>query len=165
MQDHCKINPQEYIRFIIKWMMIVLFPIAGIMPASSQVKLILSTPGSEELFISDLWEVQILNNSNEDIQIFLEGSIEEQSKGKIYEGTTKTAKIPANTKYNFNRNELITDSTRYAFPGIDHGKNIFQVFPDGNFTLCTYITHAESMLILDNECIRIHFGYNRDAPD
>ena len=121
----------------------------------AQVKLVLDTPASENLYISDLWDVQLINKSKKAFTIYLHGRIEEASEGLIFEGISDTLTIAGNISFHPEIKSISEDNTIFVLPALSDSTNLYDIIPGGIFTICTSILIVDYREVLDKECIQI----------
>ncbi len=122
---------------------------------SAQVQLILFTPASDSLYTSDLWDVHLINQSEEAFTIFLHGRIEEASEGLIFEGISDTLTIEGNKSIDPEIKNISEDNIIFSLPELSNSDNLSDLFPGGTFTICTSVITLNYKEVLDKECIQI----------
>ena len=123
--------------------------------APAQIKMILATPASNSLYISDLWNVHLINQSEEPFTIYMHGQIEETSEGLIFEGISDTLTIPGNKSLDPEIKNISEDNIIFLLPELSDSANLCDFFPGGTLTICTSIITLNYQEVLDKECIQI----------
>ena len=130
----------------------------------AQYNIQLQKPNIIGLKTADLWNCTVQNNSNGAIEVFLQGSIVEKRKGKVYEVKSGNFQLkPGITIYNTvnyadlqGESELSSDKIF-----IDHIVRT-NTLPNGEYTFCAFIYSTKGNIKLAEDCIR--FSINEVTP-
>lgn len=113
--------------------------ITNISYAQNKVTITYTRPPLNELRLSHIWDFELKNQTNEEVNFYLFGTLKEKSAGLIATGTTMSIKLNPNEKRKFKINELSqtpdisypNSDPRYKESLIKQGK-----LPTGDYTVC-----------------------------
>ncbi|MBE2256154.1 MAG: hypothetical protein IAE65_08135, partial [Ignavibacteria bacterium] len=124
--------------------------------AQEKVKLTYARPGFNQLYLSDLWAIELINLTNDQIEFYLYGTLSESKAGLIATGTTVSIKLAPKEKKKFKVNEL-PQTPDISYPNADQrfkdalmrkGK-----LPNGDYTICVYAKETGSNEEIGNDCL------------
>ncbi len=112
----------------------------------------LRVPSGFELYLEDMWSVDIMNPEAEDTPVFLFGEVFEEQKGEMFRGRSNLITVQpggrAITPRDVNK---IVD--RWFNPEFQSGIERTGRFPAGNYTLCITVIMATSGEEIGRHCI------------
>lgn len=124
--------------------------------AQEKVKLTYARPGLNQLYLSDLWAIELINLTNDQIEFYLYGTLSESKAGLIATGTTVSIKLAPKEKKKFKVNEL-PQTPDISYPNADQrfkdalmrkGK-----LPNGDYTICVYAKETGTNEEIGSDCL------------
>ncbi|HCA43817.1 MAG TPA: hypothetical protein DEP28_11265 [Bacteroidetes bacterium] len=132
------------------------FSLSEICFAQEKVKLTYARPGLNQLYLSNLWDIELINLTNDQIEFYLYGTLSESKAGLIATGTTVSIKLAPKEKKKFKVNEL-PQTPDISYPNADQrfkdalmrkGK-----LPNGDYTICVYAKETSTNEEIGNDCL------------
>lgn len=102
--------------------------------------------------VEDMWQLNLTNPANEDLEVYLYATIEEEDAGIIFEATSASFTMEANYSGPVNRVDLEPVDVEYHDGDYE---DIFQrtgTLPAGNYTICVYVKSVDGEN-MGNDCI------------
>lgn len=102
--------------------------------------------------VEDMWQLNLTNQANEDLEVYLYATIEEEDAGIIFEATSASFTMEANYSGPVNRGDLEPVDVEYHDGDYE---DIFQrtgTLPAGNYTICVYVKSVDGEN-MGNDCI------------
>lgn len=130
----------------------------------AQYSIQLQKPNIIGLKTTDLWNCIVQNNSNFALEVYLQGTITEKRKGKVYEVKSGNFQLkPPITIYNSAnyadlKGESVISSDKLF---VDHIIRT-NTLPNGEYTFCAFIFNSKSNAKLAEDCIQ--FSINEVTP-
>lgn len=112
---------------------------------------ILNYPPGYDLYLNDLWSLQISNNEREDYQVYLLGTVQEETRGLMFGGRSSVLTVPAGGRTVTPRD--IDDVMDEDFnPEFEQVIRRLGRFPAGNYAVCVEVIGLDSSEILGRDC-------------
>lgn len=120
---------------------------------SIQVKL--QQPPPNQLSIADLYNIELNNSSNSDVEFYLYGTLNESRAGLIASATTIPIKLKAKERRRFKASDL-PKTPEVSYPSRDNRYKEALMrkgsLPDGNYTICVYAKQTGTNDELGSDC-------------
>ncbi len=120
-------------------LLIFLFIFCSQTYAQNKIKINYSRPPLNELKLSHIWDFELNNLTNEEVNFYLFGSLNEKKAGLIATGTTMTIKLNPKEKRKFKISDL-PQTPDISYPNSDPRFKEALVrmgkFPNGDYTVC-----------------------------
>ena len=103
------------------------------------VIVVLKQPPPNQWHVEDLWQLTLINTSQEFYNVYLYGTVEEAGAGLIFEGTSATFELPANFSGPVNPGDL--EPVDVGYTNGDYEEIVMRTgtLPAGTYTICVYI--------------------------
>lgn len=122
--------------------------------AQGQVTLILTQPPPNQLRISDLWRVDLINSGRETVKVYLHGVATEARDGLIVDATSSSFMLPPGrlsvTGPTLEPIDVNESHPRYRDIVLRTG-----TVPTGEYEICVYVLAVENDQELGSDCISI----------
>ncbi|MCD4773017.1 MAG: hypothetical protein K8R41_06505 [Bacteroidales bacterium] len=100
---------------------------------------ILKQPPPNQWHVEDMWQLNLINTTSNNLEIYLFATVEEDNTGIIFEGTSTPFTLEQNYSGPVNPGDL--DPVDVEYPN-DYYKGIFMrtgTLPAGTYTICVYV--------------------------
>ena len=126
--------------FILSGLFVLLF-----FPGSqAQVSLSYTQPPPNQWKFADFWKVVITNTGNADQTIYLYGTLEESTEGKIAEATSAKFLLPKNYAGPLKTSWLQPVNQKYLNRKYEDTYRKTNTMPDGTYIICVTVYNAEN---------------------
>lgn len=120
--------------------------------AQGSILITLHRPPPNQLRIADVWKVDLRNLTSETVSVYLHGTVDEATDGRIVDARSKIFRVPANTSMRIT-GAMLEPITVDKWN--DQYKDILlrsgQV-PTGEYTVCVEVVLAEDNSIIGTDC-------------
>ncbi len=112
---------------------------------------ILNSPPGYDLYLEDLWSLQIINNEQESYEVYLLGSVDEENRGLMFGGRSSNLIISPGGRTIFSGD--IDDVHDQEFNS-EFEQTIRRLgrFPAGNYLVCIEVIGLEARELLGRDC-------------
>jgi hypothetical protein len=133
----------------------LLFCFASIAQSQS-ITLKMKRPPLNQLSVSDLYNIELVNTTNERVEFYLFGTLAESKAGLIATATTVPITLGPKERKQFKASDL-PQTPDISYPNTDNRYKEALMrkgsLPDGNYTICLYAKQTETNEELGNDCI------------
>lgn len=134
---------------------IFLIIISSPLQAQSSIQIKLQQPPPNQLSIADLYNIELNNISNSDVEFYLYGTLNESRAGLIATATTIPIKLKAKERKRFRAGDL-PKTPEVSYPSRDNRYKEALMrkgsLPDGNYTICVYAKQSGTNDELGSDC-------------
>jgi len=112
-------------------------------------------PPGEGLTVDESLRAMITNNSQEPLEIYLRGSVQEEEDGLIFEGESNVIELDEETSQNLSkRNVDILKPIKTNFPQQEYKDYLTRTseFPPGSYRICVQVVRANNEQIIAEDC-------------
>jgi len=120
--------------------------------AKGQVQVILRQPPPNQLHIEDLWKLTLINNSQNQLSIYITATVTEAGRGSIISAVSKSFILSPGIK-NISIKELGEVSVDYQSPGIEDLIKKTGSVPSGDYDLCIKVFSVPDNSEIGSMCI------------
>ncbi len=120
--------------------------------AMSQINIILEQPPLNQIKTEDLWNLTLINTSNQAYSIVLNGTVIKDDEGKIFDATTSKIELPPGSK-RIRLKDMGTIKTNFANKKYEEMLVRTGTVPEGNYEICVAAISSEDELELGETCI------------
>ena len=106
---------------------------------AQQVIVKLYQPPPNEWNVADMWQLTLINNSQDSYNVYLYGTVEEAGAGVIFEGTSATFKVPLGFSGPVNRGDLEPVDVGYVNDDYEDIVQKTGTLPAGTYTICVHV--------------------------
>lgn len=137
---------------IIKLFILILFISISATVHADKIRIILHQPPPNQMGVGDLWNLTLENTTQNDIKIYLTGTVTEDKDGIILEGKSKVFTIkPGKTNYKYNDfagAEIKYNNGKYKEVILRTGNA-----PEGSYSVCISAFSEEGEVVGIENCI------------
>ena len=130
---------------------LLLFLISGEAPAQS-ITIVLSQPPPNQLRVSDLWRVQLFNNSRESVEVYLQGIATRIGEGQIVDAESKAFSLPPG-RLAVKGSQLEPIKVNQSNPKYRDIVTRTGTVPSGEYEICVFVRNAATGEELGSDCI------------
>ena len=116
------------------------------------VTVILSQPPPNQLRVSDLWRVQLFNNSDESIEVFLHGTATRIGEGQIVDAESRVFTLPPG-RLAIRGSQLEPIKVNESNPRYRDIVTRTGTVPSGEYEICVFVRDASTGEELGSDCI------------
>ncbi|MCP4581775.1 MAG: hypothetical protein GY839_09155 [candidate division Zixibacteria bacterium] len=132
-------------------MAISILPNLNVSAQTPDWNIILHAPTGYNLYLEDLWYLDIINNEIDPLEIYLYGAVDESERGMMFRGRSNPLIVPpGGTTFYPNDIEDVYD-TRYD-PEFDRFIQRSGRFPAGDYEVCVEVRFIENDEVLGRAC-------------
>ncbi|MFA5010433.1 MAG: hypothetical protein WC644_00630 [Ignavibacteria bacterium] len=133
---------------------VILF-VTSAVHSQSSIQIKLQQPPPNQLSIADLYNIELNNTSNNDVEFYLYGTLNESKAGLIASATTTPVKLKAKERKRFKASDL-PKTPEVSYPSRDSRYKDALMrkgsLPDGNYTICVYAKQTGTNDELGSDC-------------
>ena len=156
----------NFTRFILNFVPVTLFKrvlfitalfilITSAVQSQTSIQVKLQQPPPNQLSIADLYNIELNNASNSDVEFYLYGTLNESRAGLIASATTIPIKLKAKERRRFKASDL-PKTPEVSYPSRDNRYKEALMrkgsLPDGNYTICVYAKQTGTNDELGSDC-------------
>ncbi|MBN1200169.1 MAG: hypothetical protein JXA23_12510, partial [Bacteroidales bacterium] len=121
---------------------------------AQEVFIRLNLPPIDQFTINDLFNVQVINNSGKDLQIFLKGTVAEATKGMLFDGRSAVFTLPAG--FNGLPAFSLLEPVKINYTDKRTESYVLRTgtVPPGEYTICIKVIDAQTQEELGEDCIQ-----------
>ncbi|MGE3801661.1 MAG: RCC1 domain-containing protein [Candidatus Kapaibacterium sp.] len=116
------------------------------------VTVILSQPPPNQLRVSDLWRVQLFNNSGESIKVYLQGIATREGEGQIVDAQSTVFTLPPG-RLAVKGSQLEPIKVNQSIPKYRDIVTRTGTVPSGEYEICVFVRDAATGEELGSDCI------------
>ncbi len=124
----------------------------GTTATAQNVTVILSQPPPNQLRVSDLWRVQLFNNSDEPIEVFLQGIATRVGEGQIVDAESRIFTLPPG-RLAVKGSQLEPITVNQSNPKYRDIVTRTGTVPSGEYEICVFVRSAATGEELGSDCI------------
>lgn len=133
----------------------VIILISSAVHSQTSIQIRLQQPPPNQLGISDLYNIDLTNNSKDEVEFYLYGTLNESKAGLIASAITIPIKLKANERKRFKASDL-PKTPEVSYPSRDNRYKDALMrkgsLPDGNYTICVYAKQTGTNDELGSDC-------------
>ena len=113
---------------------------------------IINAPAGYELYLENLWSVDIINQEETPVHVTLLGEVLEATRGEMFRGRSNPLVIPPGGRQ-INAWDIEQIKDKWFNPEFERALNRTGRFPAGHYTLCITVIELESNESMGRSCI------------
>lgn len=138
----------------LKLSLLAIFAMFFVIKSYSQVVIVnLSQPPPNQWHVEDMWNLTLTNTTSESLKVYLYGTVESQTDGLIFEGTSAGFELTPNYFGRVDPYQLEPVDVGYANSEYEDIVMRTGTMPEGIYTICVIVKDADTDRELGRGCI------------